>query len=60
MISLLLDLALFCLRLFYSTKLLLSVLSVITGNITNSLPDIVYECVARVSTAIGNEQLMFP
>ena len=36
-------------------KLLLSVLSAIPGNITSSLPGIVYECVTRVNNAIGNE-----
>ena len=41
-------------------KLLLSVLSVIPGNITSSMPGIVYECVARVNNAIGNERVMFP
>ena len=41
---------------FSINKLLLSVLSVISGNITSSLPGIVYECIARVNNAIGNEQ----
>ena len=40
--------------------LLLSVLSAIPENITSSLPGIVYECVARVNNAIGNERVMFP
>ena len=35
--------------------ILLSVLSVIPGNITRSMPGIVYECVAQVNNAIGNE-----
>ena len=39
-----------------SNKLLSSVLSVIPGNITSLLPGIVYECVARVNDAIGNER----
>ena len=43
----------------HETKLLLSVLSVIPGNITSLLPGIVYECVARVNSAIGNERVMF-
>ena len=38
----------------------MSVLSVIPGNITSSMPGIVYECVARVNNAIGNERVMFP
>ena len=41
-------------------KLLLSVLSIIPGNITSSLPGIVYECVAWVNNAIDNERVMFP
>ena len=41
-------------------NLLLSLLSAIPGNITSSLPGVVYECVARVNNATGNELVMFP
>ena len=42
-----------------NTKLLLSVLWAIPGNITSSLPGVVYECVVRVNNAIGNEEWCF-
>ena len=39
-------------------ELLLSVLSAMPGNITTSLPGIVYKCIARVNNTIRNERVI--